>query len=160
MAALNSALFTAQASGAAAIQSGALSKGASVTVRATVAVPASGAGTALNDTLGMFYLPKGATPQKMVLEAEQLDSNAAPSVTIDVGSVAASQAYIAAWAGAGNVTTSAAVGPAKVVPLPQKMGIQLTVDTPIIATIHAAAATKAAGNLSLVCDYTMDGLSS
>ena len=38
--------------------------------------------------------------------------------------------------------------------------MQLTADTLIFATVHAAGATKVAGSLRLKIDYTVDGLAS
>lgn len=142
---------------------GALSKGALVCQRATVAVPNTGTGTNLNDTITFFTLPRGATPQEIVLESDQLDSNGAPTLTLDLGSAATPQAYVAAWAGASVAVASNAVGPDRIIVRPGNLaalGAPLAADTTLIVTIHAAAATKAAGNLSLRVNYTIDGLAS
>lgn len=152
MAALNAPAFTSVN-----IPVGSLAKGATISQRATVAIPASGAGTALNDTIGFLILPRGATLIDMDFEVEQLETGG-PTLTLDLGYAGATQQFAAAYAGA-NAATSAAVGANKFKPLPSTF-VQFTADTPIFATIHAAATTKKAGNMSVLVQYTMDGLAS
>lgn len=152
MANLNSSLVT----GTPNYPSGALCKGALVAQRATVALGTSGTGTNLNDTITMLTLPRGATPVEMYLEADQLDSNGAPTLTLDLGTAASPQAYLAAYAGAS--AASSAAGLVNVGRVNPGALAQVTVDTTLIVTIHAAAATKKAGNLSVLVTYTIDGL--
>lgn len=158
MATLNSTLYTKQTGGQSPVLSHGLS-GNLKAVQAVIAVPATGAGTALNDTLGLFVLPKGATPHLFSLDADQLDSNGSPTLTIDVGVTGSAQSIVAAWAGASGAVTGA-VSPNRVTAKTAWIGLQLTADTPIFATVHAAAATKAAGNLIATCYYTVDGVAS
>lgn len=157
MAALNSTQYASQPN----IPAGPLAKGALVAQTAVIAVPSSGAGTALNDTLGFFTAPRGATLRSLNLIADQLDSGGnSASLTIDVGYAGAAQAFIAAWAGASGAVTPKTTTPNVMALDPSLIGFQFTADTPLFATIHAAANTKAAGNLALRAEYTMDGLPS
>ena len=155
MAALNSTLYTKQSAGSTSLLSHGFA-GNVKAVQAVIAVPNTGAGTALNDTLGLFVLPKGATPHSFSVETDQLDSNGSPTLTIDVGVAGSTQSIVAAWAGASTAVT--AVSPNTVKAKTAWIGVQLTADTPIFATVHAAAATKAAGNLVATCYYTVDGM--
>lgn len=163
MATLNSTLYAAQTQtgeGKAPIPSGPLCAGALVAQRCVIAVPATGNGTALNDTLGLFVVPKGAIIHSFDLMADQLDSGGSPLLTLDAGWTGAAQALIAAWAGASGAT-SAAVSP-NAIKLPlsatDTIGYQFLADTPIFVTVHAAAATKKAGNLAATIVYEMGGL--
>lgn len=152
MAALNSTLFTNQASGRSRIPSGSLNKGSNATQQVVIAVPVSGTGTNLNDTIGFFQVPKGAILRSFVLDFDQLDSNAAPLLTFDVGDAALATRIMSA-AVAGKVAGALRA-------LPSALGYQFLADTPVFATIHAAAATKVAGNLAATISYEMGGLPS
>lgn len=150
MAALNSTLYTGQVAGK-------LPKpGPGIAMRrevqAIVAIPATGTGTALNDTIGLFVLPKNARLLGFRLQTDRLDTNGSPLLTLDVGYTASTQAWVAAWAGASAAVT--ALSPNSVTPVIGALGYQPTVDTPIFVTVHAAAATKAAG--TLVANMTFD----
>lgn len=138
---------------------GALCKGAEVVNYAVIAVPASGAGTALNDTLGFLTIPRGAILTGLDLAADQLETSGSPTLTIDLGYAGSTQAFAAAWAGTSAAVT-AAVSPNKITLAAGLIGFQFTADTQIFATIHAAATTKKAGNLALVVRYSMGGLPS
>lgn len=165
MAALNSTLYTKQTqtgSGKLPLPVGPLCAGALVAQRALIAVPATGAGTALNDTLGLFVVPKGAIMHSFKLSTDQLDSNGSPALTIDVGVSGGAADIISAWAGASGAS-SVALSPDTIsVPLAavKTVGYQFLADTPIFATIHAAAGTKKAGNLYAEIVYEMGGVAS
>lgn len=152
MAALNSSLYTDQVSGLKPLPVGPLAAGALVGVHASIAVPSSGAGTALGDTLGFFIAPKGAILKEFVLDFDQLDSNATPLLTFDVGDAALATRIMSAGV-AGKVAGSLRQ-------LASAIGYQFLADTPIFATVHAAAASKAAGNLAASFIYSMGGLAS
>lgn len=152
MAALNSALYTSQAAGKTQLLTGSLAKGALVGVHATIAVPSTGAGTALNDTLGLFYVPRGAILKEFILDFDQLDSNASPLLTFDVGDAALATRIMSAGV-AGKVAGSLRQ-------LPSALGYQFLADTAIFLTIHAAAGTKAAGNLAASMKYSIGGTAS
>lgn len=163
MAALNSTLYAGQtqtAEGKLPIPTGGSFAGSLVGQRCVIAVPATGNGTALNDTLGLFVVPRGAIIHSFDLKADQLDSGGSPSLTLDAGWAGTPQALVAAWAGASGAT-SAAVSPNSIsVPLSatDTIGYQFTADTPIFVTVHAAAATKKAGNLAAAIVYEIGGL--
>lgn len=152
MAALNSSLYTSQLAGKSALLSGSLTKGSLIGIHATIAVPSSGAGTALNDTLGLFMVPKGAILKEFILDFDQLESNSSPTLTLDVGDAALATRIMSAGV-AGKLAGTLRQ-------LPSALGYQFLADTAIFATIHAAASTKAAGNLAASLKYTMGGLAS
>lgn len=158
MAQLASSLYTSQSGGKTAKPSHGLANNAKV-LQASVAIPATGTGTALNDTIALCRLPKGAIPRSISLKTSQLDSNGSPLLTIDLGTPASAQLFVAAWAGASGAA-GAAVSPNTVDAANAQLGVQLTVDTDIIATIHAAAATKAAGTMVCTVFYDVEGLAS
>lgn len=157
MAALNSTLYAGQVAGTIGIPAGVMAKGTPVFQQCVIAVPNTGAGTALNDTLGLFVIPRGATLRAFTLQTDRLDTGG-PTLTIDAGYAGSTQALGAAWAGA---ATALVQGQPNVMRAPTTaLGVQFTADTPIFATVHAAATTKAAGNLVANVEYTMDGLAS
>lgn len=151
MAALNSSLYTKQAAGRSPVPSGPLAAGAGIHQQATVAIPATGAGTALNDTVGLFYVPKGAILVGFTLDSDDLDTGG-PTITWDVGDSGSATRILSAS------TVSQAGGAARA--LITALGYQFTADTAIFATVHAAATTKAAGNISASISYVMGGLAS
>lgn len=160
MAALNSALYTGQtqtAEGKSPIPTGGSMAGSLCVQQCTIAVPASGAGTALNDTLGLFVLPRAAIIRDLTIKTDQLDSNGSPTLTLDVGYTGTPQAFIAAWNGA-KTALSGGASPNTVSAKTGAYGYQATADTPIFATVHAAAATAAAGNLVATIEYEIGGL--
>ncbi len=127
-------------------------KGTQKCETAVVAVTTS---LALNDVINFFYLPAGATIRGALLRASvPLDSNGSPTLTIDVG-WASNTANIFSQSLAGSSATGS-----DGVPVFAIVGTQMTADTLIFATVHAAGATKVAGSLLLKIDYTVDGLAS
>lgn len=158
MAALNSTTYTNQGNGRAPIPVGPLTKGALVCQQVVIAVPNTGAGTALNDTLGLFRVPKGAIPRSFTLKTDRLDTNGSPLLTIDVGWAGFTTNILSAWAGAATALVTGQ--PNVAVAASAFYGVQFAADTDIFATIHAAAATKAAGNLVATIEYEMGGLAS
>lgn len=149
MAALNSTTYTKQANGSKPIPGYPQAAGVVFAQQVTIAVPSTGAGTALNDTLGLFYVPKGAVIVDFRLDVDDLDSNGSPTLTYDVGdsgsAVRIMSASVAGQAAGRQNCLNAA------------LGYQFTADTAVFATVHAAAATKAAGNLTATIEYTMPG---
>lgn len=147
MTAFSSTLATKLASGKATIPAHGLAADGKV-LSAQVAVPNT---LAANDTLAFFTLPKGATVRHMVLSSTDIDTNASPTVTFDVGDAgSATRFYSQSTVGQAGATDNnvASTG----------WDYQVTADTPIIGTVHTAGATKAAGTVRLVCIYTVDGL--
>lgn len=106
---------------------------------------------ALNDVLNFFYLPKDAVVEDMELIGDQLDSNGSPLLTFDIGDAASATRYFSASA-SGN----AAAGFRNKM-LQTAMGFQQTDRTLIVGAVHAAGATKVAGNLSLIAYYKLPG---
>lgn len=160
MAALNSTIYTNQTSGSARspIPLGGSFAGSLIVQQVTIAVPNTGAGTALNDTLGLFVLPRGAILRGFNLKTDRLDTNGSPLLTLDAGYLGTTQAFVAAWAGAATALIAGA--PNAVEMATAGFGYQPTADTPIFVTVHAAAATKAAGNLVATMSYELGGLAS
>lgn len=157
MAALNSTLYTGQTGGTVATPGVGLANQVK-TVQAVVVIPVTGTGTNLNDTIGLFILPKNATLKGFSIRTDRLDTDAAPTLTIDAGYTGTTQAFVAAWAGAKNVIT--AVSPNEVTAVIGAYGYTPTVDTPIFATVRAAGTTKAAGTLVATMIYEMAGVAS
>lgn len=125
------------------------------TLKVEIGTAAVTTGLALNDTVNFFYLPAGATIRGATLRASTpLDSNVSPTLTIDVG-WAASTAGLFSQSLAGSSTTGM-----DGTPVFAAINTQMTADTLIFATVHAAGATKVAGSLLLKIDYTVDGLPS
>lgn len=157
MAALSSTLYTNQSTKHMSKFSHGLAADLKI-MQAVIAIPASGAGTALNDTINAFILPKGAIPRSLSIKTDRLDTDASPLLSFDLGDGTTAQKFVAAWLGAKNVVT--AVSPNTVDALIGTIGVQLTVDTPVVVTVHAAAATAAAGTMIVSCFYEMGGLAS
>jgi len=147
MAALSSTLATKLANGKATVPSHGFAANAKL-LTAQVAVTTS---LAANDTLAFFTLPKGATVRHMQLQSTDIDTNASPTITFDVGDAGSATRFfsqsVVGQAGTSD-SNMASTG----------WDYQCTADTPIIGTVHTAGATKAAGTVRLVCHYTVDGL--
>lgn len=105
---------------------------------------------ALNDTLNFGYLPKGAKIVDAKLICDDLDSNGAPTITLDVGDAASAQRIFAA-------SVAPQSGAVDNHPVNAALGFQYTAKTAIIGTVHAAGTTKVAGNVTLIILFTMDG---
>jgi len=103
----------------------------------------------LNDVWKVLDVPAGATIVGIKLDAADLDSNASPTITLDVGDATSAQRFIAAStaAQAGGIVTESVVG---------CLGYNYTAQTTIQIKVHAAAATFQSGNVTLVVSYTID----
>ena len=111
---------------------------------------------ALNDTINFFYLPAGATVHSARLDTSvALDSNGSPTLTIDCG-YASHTADFFSQSLVGSNATHTDVEPV----FATTYDVQLTADTLIFATVHAAGATKVAGTIRCIIEYTVDGLAS
>lgn len=102
----------------------------------------------LNDVLNMFYLPKGARVHNAILKSTDIDTGSA-AITLDVGDAGSATRYFSAsTAGqAGTVDASmAATG----------RFFLNTAKTLVIITIHAAAATPAAGTIELAIHFVCE----
>ncbi|CAG9255975.1 hypothetical protein [Paraburkholderia caribensis] len=95
------------------------------------------AALALNDVLTGPKLQKGSTVLDVLLVSSDLDTNGAPTITLDVGTGDSAQYFIAAStvAQAGGVARASAV---------TAQPLTLTKDDTVDVTVHAAPATGAA----------------
>lgn len=102
-----------------------------------------------SDTLNFFYLPAGARVLQATLEATDMDTNAAPSLTLNVGdSGDADRLFAASTVGqAGTASTAVAVTGA---------GYKYTSKTLITGVANANAATGAAGSVYLTVLYVVE----
>jgi hypothetical protein len=111
---------------------------------------------ALNDIVNFFYLPAGATIRSAKLTVSAaLDSNGSPTLTIDAGYSGHTADFFSASL-VGSNASHVDSGPV----FATTYDVQLTADTLIFATVHAAGATKVAGTIRLDVTYTVDGLAS
>lgn len=125
-------------------------------VKGVAAHPATGDGSAAGDILQMVTVPKGATILDMALSAEDLDTNATPTITLSVGDGDDDDRFIVASTVAqagGIVRLGVGVAAADI---DGAHGFKYTAQDTIDVKIVAAAATKAAGNITLTVWYTLD----
>lgn len=150
MAAFNSSTYTKQVAGQKQVPSMGGHAHKCFVAMAQVAVSSA---LALNDTIGFFVLPKGAVFQDAKLASSDIDTGSA-AITIDVGD---------ATNGAASIFSQSLSGQAGVPdnnPVKTAYGMQYLADTPIFGTIHVAAATAASGTITLIVEYTIEGLPS
>lgn len=148
MANYDSTLYTGQAAGKSRTQGHGLAATVKV-AQATVAVDTS---LAANDLLRFFYLPKGASVRAAILQSTDIDTNASPTVLIDVGD-SGSATRIFSGSGVGKAGTSdTQIG------VTTGVGYQYTDKTLVYGTVNTAGSTKASGTVSLTVFYTIDGL--
>lgn len=147
MAVFSSTVYTGQLAGRTMTSAPGL-RSALYSARAQIALTTA---LALADVLNFFYLPKDAVVEDMELIGDQLDSNGSPLLTFDIGDAASATRYFSA-AVAGN-----AAGGFRDKMLQSAMGFQQADRTLIVGAVHAAGATKVAGNLTLIAYYKMPG---
>lgn len=102
-----------------------------------------------DDEVGLFFLPKGAVVTGITVSATDMDTNVAPALVIDVGDAADEDRLAAALTVGQAGTLSQALATTG-------MLYKYTADTLIKAYIKTAAATAAAGTLSVVVWYFVD----
>jgi hypothetical protein len=112
---------------------------------------------AINDVINFGYLPRNGIVASMVLKAaSQLDSNGAPTLTLDMGVTGTPQLFKAAITTVGRaVGASADIGTglsAAGYLYKNASGARQA----IICTVHAAAATAVAGTLELDVEYYIE----
>lgn len=118
-------------------------------------VPATGDGTALNDTIEMGPLPGGHVPVDFLLAADDLDSNGAPAITLALGILNAAKTDLstaavdggALWLAANTLAQSGGVARPTTKAIFDVQPTEL--DRNIAVKVTAAAATKQAGKLRL-----------
>jgi len=105
------------------------------------------AALALNDVINMVKIPAGATVLDMILVSDNLDTNGAPTITLDVGDNTVANYYInASLIGQTNGIERMAAHPKT-----------YTAEDMLSVTVATGPATGAvAGNISFTVFYTMD----
>lgn len=121
-------------------------------MHATVALPAT---FALNDVIDFGYLPNNAVVVNAWLKADsQLDSNATPLLSLDLGVTGTPQLFKAAV-----ITVGHAVGVTSDNTIATAGGLYKNTSGSkqlVIGTIHAAAATPVAGSLECDIEYYVE----
>lgn len=105
----------------------------------TVAVTAAQAG-AINTLLGTVRLPKGAEVVGIVLDADDLDLNAAPAIALSIGDAASDSRLLTS-------NTVAQAGGVVVTPSKGAIGFQFADETLVQVKVKTAAATGQAGTI-------------
>lgn len=126
-----------------------------VSVTESYSVPASGDGTAAGDVIQMVKIPKGATVLEVILTSEDLDTDASPTVVLDVGDGDDADRYIdgSDIGQAGGVARlGSGVAAATTDGLIHTYDAEDTIDV----TVATAGTTKAAGVITLTVLYTLE----
>ncbi len=115
----------------------------------TVVATITPAAAATNDIFQMLKVPAGTSIVDMTLDSDDLDSNGAPTILLDVGDTTTANKFIAASnvAQAGGVARASAKG---------FVGVTYASDTIIQIKVNTGAATFQAGSIRLAVTYTMD----
>jgi hypothetical protein len=128
----------------------ALSHGLAGNAKVATATVSCAAAPSTSDTINFFDLPANARIHMAVLSASDMDTNATPTITLNVGdSGSATRLFSAATvAQAGTASTALAT---------TGIGYLTTAKTRITGTAQANAATGAAGTVTLSVLYTLEG---
>lgn len=102
-----------------------------------------------NDDVGLFYVPAGAVITSATISATDMDTNGSPALAIDIGDSADEDRIFAASTVGQAATLSSAMA---------RTGhlYKYTTQTQIRAYIQTAAATAAAGTLTVNINYFID----
>lgn len=116
------------------------------------------AALALDDVIQMVKVPKGAVIVELVLATDDLDSNGAPAIVLDVGDGADTDRFIDGYTGAqanGNISRlGAGMAASK---FADALGYTYTADDTIDIHVQVAPATgTATGTIVLVVIYSCD----
>lgn len=103
----------------------------------------------LNDLVQMMTIPAGATILDVILDSDDLDSNASPTIKFDVGDGTTAARFIAA----STVPQAGGVAHASVA---ASTDYTYSANTPLYVKVNTAAATFQAGTVRLTALYTMD----
>jgi hypothetical protein len=122
-------------------------------VKVKRAVVSCTAAPSTSDTLNFFYMPNGARVHLAILEADDMDTNGTPTLTLNVGdSGSATRLFSASTVGQAG-TLSSAIATAG--------GDYLyTAKTLVTGVAANNAATGAAGTVTLTVFYTVEGVAS
>lgn len=117
------------------------------------AVVSCTAAPSTSDTLNFFDLPAGSRVHFAVLEADDMDTNGSPTLTLNVGdSGSAARLFSASTVGqAGTLSSAIAVAGADA---------SFSTKTRITGVANANAATGAAGTVTLTVFYSVEGQAS
>jgi len=128
-----------------------------VAVRMTIALPAT---HAVNDILEFGELPEDCVPVDFVLDAADIDTNAAPAIVLAASLLNAAKTDLSAGAddGGANWLTGATIGQAGGAARPTVRAVWLTNPLPttrrmVGAKITTGAATAAAGEVGMTFKY-------
>lgn len=97
---------------------------------------------ALNKTTALFKAPAGFTVTDIVGKVDDLDTNGVPTLQFTIGDAGNAARFLAA-------STAGQAGGALGSIATAGLGYRFTADTEIVLTATAAAATAAAGNITL-----------
>jgi hypothetical protein len=106
------------------------------------AITAADVGTT-GDTVALFTVPKGFTLVGCHIDATRMDTGGSPSLTLDLGDGTSPQRLLAA-----STIAQAAETEANLTLPAGALGFRYPADTDIVLTVHAAAATGAAGTFT------------
>ena len=120
---------------------------------ATVAVPST---LATTDVISFFTMPKNAKLSSFKIGSDQLDSNGAPTLALNVGDALLATRLFSAVA-AGRTAGGSFVNETTAGAQYAGVGYQFPADTLIVASPTTASATGAAGNVTLYVFYTLEG---
>jgi hypothetical protein len=103
-----------------------------------------------SDTLNFFDLPPNSRVLMAVLESDDMDTNASPTITLNIGDSGSATRYFSAStvAQAGTASTALAAG---------GVGFKNTAKTRVTGVAQANAATGAAGTVRLAMLYVVEG---
>ncbi len=116
---------------------------------------------AAGDTLAVGYLPRGAVVTAAVLKAaSQLDSNASPTLALDLGISGTAQLFKSAVTTVGHAsgaTADATINAGGLLYVnPTSNDDTVGSDVEVLVTVHTAAATPVAGTLEVLIDYFVE----
>lgn len=123
--------------------------------KATYTFPTTGDGTTANDIIQMIPVSKGTTVLDLILTVEDIDTNGSATVVFDVGDGDDVDRYmdgITTGQAGGVATIGASVAAAAV----DGVFFTYTADDTIDIKVVTAAATKAAGVVTLVAILSME----
>ena len=97
---------------------------------------------ALNKTVSLFKVPKGFVVTQVIAYVTDMDTNGSPAVVFSIGDAGSASRIIA-------TSTSAQAGGSPTIGVANIIGYQFTAETEIVWTTTTAAATAAAGTVTL-----------
>jgi hypothetical protein len=122
---------------------------------AVFAHPTSGTGSAAADVIQMIPVRKGTTVLGLWLSAEDLDTNGTPTISLDVGDGGDVDRFIDGST-VGQTGGVAVIGSGVAAAVTDGFPYAYTADDTIDVLLAAAAATKAAGNITVWGLFTME----